>query len=230
MTRALAAAVALVLAVSCGGGGGGGDGGGGDDAVGTTAVRDDQAIARDINLKASDFPTEWRGTPLPPDAEAVNARNSRALAECMGRPAPEEIRTALADSEDFSAIDTRRVTSSVQVVRTEELAKGDFDALRTDRAVTCHKAQVEGEFRRQLPDASPQVSLERLDLPRFGDETVAFRVDATSLAQGVQVRTFIDLVFVRKGRIEISANFINRTVPFPSDLERSLLQRMVGRA
>jgi hypothetical protein len=228
--RVVAAAVALLLAVP-GCGGGGGDGGdGGDDALGTTAVLDDQALARDINLRTSDFPTEWRGTPLPADAEAVNARNSRELAECMGRPAPEEIRTALADSEDFSAIDTRRVTSSVQLVRTEELARGDFEALRTDRAIGCHRSQIEAEFRRQLPGASPQVSLERLPMPTFGDETVAFRVDATSLAEGVQVRTFIDLVFVRKGRIEISANFINRTVPFPSELERSLLQRMVGRA
>jgi hypothetical protein len=42
--------------------------------------------------------------------------------------------------------------------------------------------------------------------------------------------TYLDLTFVRKGRAELSCGFINRATPFPADLERTLLQRMVGRA
>jgi hypothetical protein len=228
--RLVAAAVAgIVMLTACGGGGGGGDGPQ-DDVTGTTAALDDQAKAREANLRLSDFPTEWKSTPLPADAEQVNARNNRELAACMGRPPPEELRTAIADSNDFSAADTRRVTSSVQLVRTEEIARDDFAALKGEKSLACHQTQVESEFRRQLPAASPQVSMDRFDLPQFGDETVGFRVDATSLAEGVQIRTFIDLVFIRKGRAELSVSFINRGTPFPAELRETLLQRMVGRA
>jgi hypothetical protein len=148
----------------------------------------------------------------------------------MGRPRPELIRTARADSEDFSAAETRRASSNVQVVRTVEIARDDFAALRTDKALECRKAQIDAEFRRQVPDAVPQTTLERLDLPQFGDQSAAFRVIAVGRVQGQEVRTYIDLAFVQKSRAELSAAFINRTAPFPADLERSLLQRMVGRA
>lgn len=229
MRRLVAAAVAgIVMLTACGGGGGGDTAE--DDATGTTAALDDQARAREANLRLSDFPMEWKSSPLPADAEQVNARNNRALAACMGRPPPEELRTAIADSNDFSAADTRRVTSSVQLVRTEEIAREDFAALEGEKSLACHLTQIESEFRRQLPAANPQVSMDRFEVPQFGDETVAFRVDATSLAEGVQIRTFIDLVFIRKGRAELSVSFINRGTPFPTELRQSLLQRMVGRA
>ena len=148
----------------------------------------------------------------------------------MGRPRPETIRTARADSEDFSAQETRRASSNVQVVRTVEIARDDFAALRADKALECRKAQIDAEFQRQVPDAVPQTTIERLDLPQFGDQSVAFRVTAVGLNQGQEIRTYIDLTFVQKGRAELSAGFINRSAPFPSDLEKSLVQRMVGRA
>ena len=236
MKRAAAAVMAAVLLVmlpACGGGGGSDsaeddieDDGGSTD----TSPRTDQAVAEEAVLRLSDFPTEWRSTAVPGGTAAANVESNRALADCMGRPRPEEIRTALADSEDFSAQDTRRVSSSVQVVRTVEIAEDDFTALKSDKALECHKAQIDAEFARQLPpEASPQTTLERLTMPQFGDDTVAYRVAATTLDRGAQVRTFIDLVFFRKGRTEVSVNFLNVGVPFPGDLERTVLQRIVAR-
>lgn len=232
MRRGAAAWLVSILVATAASAAACGGGGGDDDAApASTSVRDDQTVAQEANLRLSDFPTEWQATPVEASASAATVEANRRLADCMGRPRPEEIRTALADSDDFSARDTRRVTSSVQVVRTVQIAEDDFAALRTDQAVTCHKAQVDSEFARQLPpDASPQTTIERLTLPQFGEDTVAFRVAATTQNQGAQIRTYIDLVFLRKGRIELSASFINRETPFPGDLQRALLQRMVGRA
>lgn len=226
--RAVAVAVLLGLAAACGGGGGGGQAA--DDDLASTGDRDDAALAADANLRISDFPTEWQSSPIPQATVEATVEANRALADCMGRPRPEEIRTAVADSEDFSAQDTRRVTSSVQVVRTEEIARDDFAVLRTDQALACHKSLIDAEFARQLPpEASPQTTIGLLDMPQFAEDTVAYRIVATVLDRGSQVRTYIDLVFVRKGRVEASVNFLNVGSAFPTDLQRSLLQRMVSR-
>ncbi|MCA1844308.1 MAG: hypothetical protein LC792_14190 [Actinobacteria bacterium] len=222
LAAAAAGAVLLLVASGCGGGSG-------SSSPSTSAV-DDQTLANGANLRLSDLPAEWKSSPLAAGSQAASEESDRAFADCMGRPPPETIRTARADSEDFSAQETRRASSNVQVVRTVEIARDDFTALRTDKALECRKAQIDAEFRRQVPDAVPQTTIERLDLPQFGDQSVAFRVTAVGLNQGQEIRTYIDLTFVQKGRAELSAGFINRSAPFPSDLEKSLVQRMVGRA
>jgi len=229
---AAVALAALTLAAACGGGRGGGGGGGderGDDVV-PTAPAGDQAVAERANLVIGDFPPEWRATPVAAATSAQTLANERAFAQCMGRPPPDEDRTAVAYSADFNSAETRRVASSAQTARTVEVARADFEAQRGDRALACHKAQIDSEFRRQLPGSNPQTTVERLEVPVFGEETVGFRVDVTSVAQGGQVRTVIDLVFMRKGRAEVAVNFIERNAPFPQDLQRSLLLRAISRA
>lgn len=222
----LTLAVAVLASVATGCGGGGGDG---EPAI-QTSPPGDQAIADRANLVITDFPPEWHSTPLAPGTQAATLANERAFAQCMGRPPPDEDRTAVAYSPDFSSTETRRVASSAQTARTVEVAQADFEAQRGDRALGCHKAQIDGEFQRQLPNSTPQTAIERLTLPVFGDETIAFRVDVTSMAQGGQVRTILDLVFMRKGRTEVAVNFIERNAPFPQELQRSLLLRAVSRA
>jgi hypothetical protein len=229
--RVVAAAVVLTVAAGCGGGGGGGGNSGGSSAAApTTTAADDQALAQRANLRLSDFPPEWKSSPLAPGSAADSEASDRAYADCMGRPPPDQVRTARADSEDFSAEETRRASSNVEVVRTVDIARDDFAAQRTDKALGCRKAQIDAEFQRQVPDAVPQTTIERIDLPQFGDQSLAFRVTAIGQVQGQEVRTYIDLAFVQKGRAELSGGFINRSTPFPADLEKTLLQRMVGRA
>lgn len=213
-------------AAACGGGGGG------DDPSILTAPAGDQAIADRANLVISDFPPEWRSTPVAAETSAANAANERAFAACMGRPPPDQDRTAVAYSPDFSSTDTRRVSSSVQMVKTDDIVRGDFVALKSDRGSSCLKQQIDHEFARQLPGsgAATITTIEKLDLPQFGEETAAYRLTSTSVVEAQQVITIIDLTFMRKGRAELSAAFINRTAAFPQELQRSLLQRMVGRA
>ena len=223
----LAVAVLAGAAAACGGGGGGG---GGSASAVQTAPAGDQAVADRATLVITDFPQEWKSTPIPPETAAVASANERAFAQCMGRPPPDQDRTAISYSADFNSTETRRVSSSASVVRTVEVAQADFAAQRGNQALTCHKQEIESEFRRQLPNSAPQITVERLDMPVFGDESVAFRLDITSSADVGLVRTLIDLVFMRKARTEVAVNFIERNAPFPQDLQRSLLLRAVSRA
>lgn len=222
----------LAIATACGGGSGNKrTAAGGTATTATTAPQTDQALVDTVNLKLSDFPTEWQSTPLAAGAAADNQASQDAYAKCVGRPPPESVRTADADSLDFSAEDTRRASSNVETVQTEAIAKDDFAALREDIALTCQKAQVDAEFARQLPaSAAPATTIDRLNVGVYGDDTVAFRVIANSLAQGQAVTTYLDLVSVRKGRVEISAGFINRSIAFPADLEKTLLEHLAARA
>ncbi len=223
----LAVAVLAGTAAACGGGGSSGESG---EPSAQTAPAGDQAVADRATLVIADFPPEWKATPVAPETSAVTVANDRAFAQCMGRPPPEQDRTAISYSADFNSTPTRRVSSSAQLVKTVEVAQADFAAQRGNQAPACHKAQIESEFRRQLPTSAPQVAVERLDIPVFGDESVAFRLDITSTAEGGLVRTLIDLVFMRKQRTEVAVNFIERNAPFPQDLQRSLLLRAVSRA
>ena len=226
--RLVVAVLVLALAAACGGGGGGGEDA--SDPIIDAGPRDDQTVARDANLRIADFPTEWRSTPLPAGASDVSLANDNAFADCMGRPRPAEVRVATADSPDFSARETTRASSSVQVVRTEEIARDDFVALRGAKGAQCLKARIDAEFLRQLgPQAAATTTIEAYDLPTFGDESVGYRIQANSVAEGAQIRTYIDLAFVRKGKVQLSGAFQNRNTPFPSELQRTLLQRMVSR-
>lgn len=220
------AALVLIGATACGGGGDGAD----DDVSAPTTRPPDQVVAERVNLQIDDFPPEWKSTPVPPETLDAAEAQAIAVADCLNRPRPEEIRVASAYSDDFSAADTRRASSSVAIVRTEEIADADYDALRTDLGMNCIKASVDREFDRQLPGIAPTTTIQRVDMPQFGDDSVAYRVNATTTSADREIRTVIDLAYVRKGRVEMSAGFINRSAAFPLDLQRTLLQRMVGRA
>lgn len=218
---------ALTLAACGAGAGGAGDG----SLTATTDRATDQELAERVNLRLADFPPEWRMTPIPPETAAAAEVNGRTVAECLGRPPPEDIRDAIARSPDFSAAETRRATSSVAVMRTVELAEADLAALRSDRGPPCHQAQVLSEFRRQRPETAPPVVVTRpVDVPRLGDDTVAFRTTVTVAGGGEAVPTVIDEVFVRKGRTVMAAAFLNAGSAFPALLEHTLLQRMADRA
>ncbi|MGH9279147.1 MAG: hypothetical protein ACRD12_13705 [Acidimicrobiales bacterium] len=218
------AVVLLVVATACSGGGGG------DDAVtDTTARPDSKAVAERANLQLEDFPPEWKSTPVPAETVAASEALGRVVAACLNRPPPEELRETIAYSPDFSASDTRRASSSVAIVKTTEFAEGDFAALHSDRGPECHKNQIDSEFARQQPGTLYTTTIRRVDMPQFGDDTVAYRINASTNSEGREVVTVIDEVFVRKGRAVLAAFFVNRSAAFPLELQRTLIQRMVGR-
>jgi hypothetical protein len=229
VAAALVALVALVVAGACGGGGGGeggGDGGGGG------ALSAEDETARAVNMRLNDLPSGagWERLPAGIDQEGDEA--DRRFADCMDRPPPETLRVAVADSDDFSTrTGINRASSTVQVMRTEDIARDDFAALATDRAVECLKARLDDQLERdEGPVPAAGTTLERIDFPPFGDDTAAFRYRADAGQGGQTVSLVVDLVFVRKGRLEISAGFVSSGQAVPATVQREAVEKMVARA
>jgi hypothetical protein len=190
----------------------------------------DEGTARAANLRLTDFPPGWERSPG--GLRRLDTPDDLRFAECMGRPAGLATRTAAADSDNFSTGEFTRANSSAQVMRTEEIARDDLAALRTERAVPCLRVRVDAELARQAPANGPpfqQQALERLDFATLGDDTAAFRSTVSAPSVGPGVVLIIDHVFIRKGRVELSVAFVQRDAPFPNDLEQSLLGKMLGR-
>ena len=221
--RFAALALALVFA-ACGGGG--------DDSEGSgpTGAADDD-IAQAANFRLTDFPPGWERSPGA--LQRPDGPDDRRFAECLGRPYASEIRTSLANSDNFATGELTRANSSAQVMRTQAIAEADFAALRSERALGCLGQRLDAQLAEQSPQgASPftRRSLQRAEVPPMGDETLGFRmvVDAPSVAAGATL--VVDQVFVRKGRVEISTSFVEKERPFPDELRHTLLTKLVERA
>jgi hypothetical protein len=220
----------LTVPLACGGGGDDNNGGAAPGTPEPGNASDDE-IARAANLRLTDFPPGWQRSPAavrrPDSPEDVR------FTECMGRPPSRENRTALADSDNFSTGRFTRANSSVQVVRTEDIAREDLAALRTDRALPCLRERVEAQLAAQQPSGAPpfqQQSLNRLDVANVADETVAFRVTVSAPSVEPGATLTIDQIFVRKGRVELNTSFIELDGAFSTDLAQTLVQKMAARA
>jgi hypothetical protein len=195
------------------------------------ALEDDDDKAQAANFRLSDFPPGWerRPAPLNPPDDA----DDRRFSECMGRPPAVELRTALADSDNFSTGELTRANSSAQVMRTEAIAREDIASLRGEKAIPCLSERLRAELAGQSPPGGPPFalrSLDRLEYPTVADDTVAFRVtvDAPSVRSGATL--YVDQVFVRKGRMEVSFAFVDLERPFPSELGETLVRKLAERA
>ena len=222
---AAAALVAVAILAAC-------NGGNGDDdppARGAT-VDDDKAQA--ANFRLSDFPPGWEREPAP--LNPPDNADDRRFSECMGRPPAVDLRTAIADSDNFSTGDFTRANSSAQVMRTEEIARDDIAALKSEKAIPCLRERLNAELATQSPPGSPPFelrSLDRMDVPAdLGDDAVGFRATVTAPPRGAGAVLVIDQVFVKKGNMEVSTSFIEPERPFAADLEETLLRKLVERA
>ena len=225
--RLRAALAALALACAACSGGGGGDS---DSAKPGSAAADDE-VAQAANFRLTDFPPGWersRAAVDPPDSP-----EDRRFDECMGRPHASEVRTAIANSDNFATGQLTRANSSTQLVKTDAIARDDYAALRGERAIPCLSERLDSDLSTQTPAGGQPFtrrSLERVDVPNLADETVAFRMLVAAPSVGPTATVVVDQVFVRKGRVEISASFVDQERPFPADLQQSLLRKLVDRA
>ena len=220
----LAVLLAVVL-VGCGGG----DGGEADEGAAAPTV--DEDIAQAVNLRLTDFPGGWERQPAA--LRRPDSPEDLRFSACMGRPPARELRTALADSDNFATGQLTRANSSVQVMRNAQLAQDDLAALRTPVAIPCLRERLDTQLATQNPPNGPpyqQRALERLESGNVGDEAVAFRATVAAPSVSPTAVLFVDLVFARKGRVEVSTSFVDLDQPFPADLSRSLLAKLLERA
>jgi hypothetical protein len=189
-----------------------------------------KAAVKNATVESADLPADWTRSPAP-DPVGTEGDDSRYSA-CIGRPDPKRVRTATSDSDEFRQGDATWVTSRTLTMPDESVAKADFDARRGDRAVPCLRNRFRNELdRRSVAGSAPQsVTVDRLPGLDFGDETVAFRATLTYPAGDTGPKTtYVDVVNVRKARVEIVVTLSSTQEPFPADLERDVVTRMVAR-
>jgi len=135
-------------------------------------------------------------------------------------------------SDEFRLGEAMAVSSTARTMPKEADAKADFVALQGDRGPVCLRQRLKNELdRRSAAGGAPErVTVERLPGLEFGDDTVAFRSTlAYPAVDGSPKANYVDVVNVRKGSLELALTLSSTQQPFPADLERDLLTKVVGR-
>jgi len=188
----------------------------------------DEAKARTLLLRSSDFPAGWksragRSTPEEPRQE---------LASCLGRPVPDTYTTAGMDSPGFSLGDAV-ARSRAQLVRTVEDFRADMAAYGGPKLRPCVKrGLVDSSRRQERPQGGSlrSLSVEPLQAPRYGQISVGYRVTAKVRApEGQRLTFYADYILLGKERIELWAVFVNVDQPFDPALESALVAKLGSR-
>lgn len=190
-----------------------------------------KALVKAVNLRRLDVPPEWSESPRP-DPVGEEGDDSRYSA-CIGRPDPKRVRTAGADSAEFHLDNRLRAMSSVQTMPGQGTAKADFVAQRGDRGLSCLRQRIRDQFNRAgaAGNTPGRFTVDRVSGLEVGEETVAFRAELTYPPINGDPHTgYVDVVHVRKGKVEIALTLFSDRQPFPDELERGLLTKMVSRA
>jgi len=189
-----------------------------------------KAAAKKATVAPADLPPEWTQGPAP-DPVGSEGDDSR-FAACVGRPDPKTVRKADSRSAEFRLGDTLQITSTVQAMPDEAAARADLAAQRGNRGVPCLRLRLTNALDRNSAagKAPASVTVEGLPGLDVGDEAVAFRAKLTYPAgDGDPKTTYVDIVEVRKGKLEVALTLTSAGQPFPADLERDLLTRIVSR-
>ena len=193
----------------------------------TDTAAADRAKAEKLVLVQADFPAGWAGTPAEPDT-AEDDQQAAALAECAGAVDPAVAESATVTGRDF-AKDTAEVSSEVTYVKTTAQAQQDLAAITGTKLETCVKDSAGDLLQKELEGSGATLEkfdFERIEADKIGDATQAFRMIATVSAGGQRLSIFIDLIFILKGRAEISLSFSEVGKPFDAALQKSLLAKM----
>ncbi|HEY5985628.1 MAG TPA: hypothetical protein VIV12_04485 [Streptosporangiaceae bacterium] len=191
-------------------------------------VAADEAKARTLLLRSSDFPADWKSRA----GRSAPEEPRQELASCLGRPVPDTYTTARIGSPLFS-LGTAEAGSSAQLVRTIEDFRADMAAYSGPTFIPCIKSTLVDSFRRQVePQGGSLQSLtvEPLQAPRYGQISVGFRVTAKARApQGQRLTVYTDYILLGKERIELWATFFNVDQPFEPALESTLVAKLGSR-
>jgi hypothetical protein len=193
---------------------------------GTSAA--DREKAQGLVLIAADFPAGWTATPPSPDPD--EATQDKELAECVGAVDPAVSESARVDGPDLNK-DTAIVSTTASFVKTAAYAQTDLKALTSSKLESCIKDFGGEALKQGLEESGSEVTLKSVEVDpittkKYGDATLGRRITATIVLEGQDVAAYIDLVFMLKGRAEVSAFFAGIGQPFDAALERSLIDKL----
>lgn len=110
-------------------------------------------------------------------------------------------------------------------------AQAIASALAGPKLNSCASEALSADAAREHEGAQKgEVEVSALDFPQMGEATSATRVKVTLNLPERRVPIFQDLIVVTKGESVTRVVFLNPLEPFPEDLQRSLVEKVVSRA
>ncbi|MGE5272383.1 MAG: hypothetical protein ACM3QU_01240 [Verrucomicrobiota bacterium] len=181
----------------------------------------DQAKARAIALRKSDFPAGWVGKP--------NTNTSQDTPRCSTYNPDQSdlIETGDVDSPTFTRADGSFVSSSVGIFRTRKMATTGYARVARPQLASCF-----GElFKKGAAPATVQLlQVGPLRFRHLGDRSNAYRLTANVTLQRVTIPVAIDIVTFNRGRVDVAMIFLGIRGPLPSSFEQPLAARVAARA
>jgi len=190
----------------------------------------DESRARAIVLADADFPSGWQGTAHTEDA--TDREFERKLKACSGITQTKGTADVFGDDVDQGQAS---VGSEATFFKTTAAAHADVGTVNNPRALPCVRSILTDLLKAALTKQGltaarvSGVSLVRVRVARYGDESAGLRLTATIAVAGQSLPFFQDIVVARKGRAEVTASFFNAGGAFPATLERSLIGTLVAR-
>lgn len=196
----------------------------------TTAPRDPAKAARAkaAVLQPGDLPPDFKEKPA---EEALDQETTfEALTTCLG-VGTEGL--ASATSPTYLRGIATQVTSTVEYVTLPAAQATAMAFAGSEKVPTCTKEVLTADLKRSgPPGATPgAVEVAALDVPKLGQLTSAFRATTTmQLPNGPSIPITRDLVVVFKDDAIIRLSFVSPGMPFPADVQRTLVEKVVSRA
>ena len=156
----------------------------------------DQAAAKAAVLKASDLGTGWSGT--------VRGVTKPEPLSCPPSFAPRQ--DDLVVTGDVASNFQKQgvlIGTEVALFQTVQMVRNDWSRTIGPRVVPC----LASVYRKSAVSGEKLVSVRKVPFPRVAPLVAAYRVSSKVTRQGETVPLALDLVFIGKGRSEISLQF-----------------------
>jgi hypothetical protein len=182
----------------------------------------DQAHARTVSLKLSDFGRGW--------SQEAPSKDNESKPRCSSYNPDQSdlIETGEYDSPNFSVPPGSFVSSSVGVFKTAAMARTGYGRVAVPALPRCF-----GElFRKGItkPQSATILFAGPLAFPRYGDRSNGYRIRASVKVGTATVPATIDIVLLNRGRIDVAVIFAGIQQPFAPAFERSIVAKLAARA
>jgi hypothetical protein len=182
----------------------------------------DQARARAVSLRLSDFGAGWKQGP-PSNRDEPNPRCST-----YNPDQSDLIETGTYDSPNFSRPDGASVSSSSGVFRTAAMAKQGYARVALPQLPKCFAELFKKGITK--PNSATVLFAGPLGFPSYGERSNAYRIRVSVKTPSATVPATIDVVIFNRGRIDVAIIFVGISQPHPAAFEQSLVARVAAHA
>lgn len=179
----------------------------------------DQALAKSIVYRPSDFPTGWTHKP--------HKKASGGTAKCSNLSFSDLTVNGKANSDDFDRGSLKYTESTAAILKTKEQAQTAFERLSSSSFKSC----VTDAFKKESTKKTQisRVSINQLSSPSLGDKATAFEIKFYITEKTQTAPGYADIVLIQRDRALAMLMYFTVLFPFDSSTEQQLAQAVAGR-